>query len=526
MPPSEVERRKKGIHEVDRLICRSIDSQQKSTQEKMTTEQETAPVASTVVDQLTTFLALIRSSAVKFDPRYILKVFRELTSIRRSIKSDDLISLINSVYPPSYPTVEYLIGALTPFSNDTHVIIRNNDQSHSVSSNGNNSEMDVDTDGLAVEEDSDEVLPEIDIFIHLLVQIFLHDLGETKALHMFNKHVIKALKSYNKRTLDYIQAKVWYYVFRSSELANDLINIRVELMNALRTATLRHDTETRASVITLLLRDYILTNDINQAYNLVEKTEFPNEATNSVVARYYYYLARIQTIQLDYSSANECVITAIRKCPQTKNALGFLQSATKLQILIQLLTGEIPELSSFDDPLLAKSLRPYSTVTKAVRLGDLTIFNDSLETFGEHLKKDNNYNLVLRLRQNVIKTGIRIISLSYKRISLKDICIKLHLDSELTAEYIVAKAIKDGVVDATINHTKGYMESDEVCYVYSTTSPQEEFDRRIKFCMQLHNDSVKAMRYPMNEDRRDVDADTQAREREQELLQFLQEEDF
>lgn len=100
------------------------------------------------------------------------------------------------------------------------------------------------------------------------------------------------------------------------------------------------------------------------------------------------------------------------------------------------------------------------------------------------------------------------------------------MDSELTAEYIVAKAIKDGVVDATINHTKGYMESDEVSYVYSTTSPQEEFDRRIKFCMQLHNDSVKAMRYPMNEDRRDVDADTQAREREQELLQFLQEEDF
>ncbi|GAV28332.1 hypothetical protein PMKS-001803 [Pichia membranifaciens] len=438
----------------------------------MTTEEETAPVASTVVDQLSSFLALIRSSAVKFDPRYILKVFRELTSIRRSIKADDLISLINSVYPPSYPTVEYLIGALTPFSDGTQVIIRNKGHSNGVnsaSSNGNDSEMDVDTDGLAVEEDTDEVLPEIDIFIHLLVQIFLHDLGETKALHMFNKHVIEALKSYNKRTLDYIQAK---------------------------------------------------------AYNLVEKTEFPNEATNSVVARYYYYLARIQTIQLDYSSANECVITAIRKCPQTKNALGFLQSATKLQILIQLLTGEIPELSSFDDPLLANSLRPYSAVTKAVRLGDLTIFNDSLETFGEHLKKDNNYNLVLRLRQNVIKTGIRIISLSYKRISLKDICIKLHLDSELTAEYIVAKAIKDGVVDATINHTKGYMESDEVSYVYSTTSPQEEFDRRIKFCMQLHNDSVKAMRYPMNEDRRDVDADTQAREREQELLQFLQEEDF
>lgn len=483
----------------------------------MTTEEETAPVVLTVVDQLNTFLSLIKNSAIKFDPRYIIKAFRELKSIRRNITADDLIALINHVYSPSYPTFEYLLDALKPFSKGIQISISNNNVSD---------EMEIDDENTTETVKKTEILPEIDIFIHLLVQIVLHDLGETKALYNFNKQVIQTLKSYNKRTLDYIQAKSWYYIFRSSELANDLINIRVDLMNALRTATLRHDNETRASVITLLLRDYILTNDINQAYNLVEKTEFPNEATNSVVARYYYYLARIQTIQLDYGSANECVITAIRKCPQTKNALGFLQSATKLKILIELLTGEIPELSSFDDKLLSKSLKPYSEVTKAVRLGDLTIFNDAIETFGDSLKKDNNYNLVLRLRQNVIKAGIRIISLSYKRISLKDICIKLHLDSELTAEYIVAKAIKDGVVDATINHTKGYMESDEILDVYSTTSPQEEFDRRIKFCMQLHNDSVKAMRYPMNEERRDVDADTKAREREQELLQFLQEEDF
>lgn len=44
-----------------------------------------------------------------------------------------------------------------------------------------------------------------------------------------------------------------------------------------------------------------------------------------------------------------------------------------------------------------------------------------------------------RLRHNVIKTGVRMISLSYSRISLKDICLKLQLDSEEDAEYIVAK---------------------------------------------------------------------------------------
>ncbi len=50
-------------------------------------------------------------------------------------------------------------------------------------------------------------------------------------------------------------------------------------------------------------------------------------------------------------------------------------------------------------------------------------------------------------------------SLSYSRISLRDICLKLLLDSEEDAEYIVAKAIRDGVIDASIDHEHGHMRS-------------------------------------------------------------------
>lgn len=63
------------------------------------------------------------------------------------------------------------------------------------------------------------------------------------------------------------------------------------------------------------------------------------------------------------------------------------------------------------------------------------------------------------LRHNVIKAGIRRISLSYSRISLRDICLKLQLDSEQDAEYIVGKAIRDGVIDAYIDHESGFMKS-------------------------------------------------------------------
>jgi len=44
-----------------------------------------------------------------------------------------------------------------------------------------------------------------------------------------------------------------------------------------------------------------------------------------------------------------------------------------------------------------------------------------------------------RLRHNVIKTGVRMISLSYSRIALTELASKLHLDSVEDAEYIVAK---------------------------------------------------------------------------------------
>lgn len=455
--------------------------------------------------ELASIVTLVELSAVKIDPRYVVRAFKEHTAIRRSITAADLLKLVARVYPEGYATVQGLNAALLPFKTEDS--------------------MEIDS-ASPLEVDVAAAMAEIDVFVHLMVQVYLHDCGELKALHQFNETCVSVLKSYNRRTLDYIQAKVWYYVFRSSELTHNLEAVRVPLMAGLRSATLRHDTETRASIITLLLRDYILSNDINQAYNLVEKTEFPNEATNSVVARYYYYLARIHAVQLDYSSANECAITAIRKCPQTKAALGFLQSTTKLHIVVQLLTGEIPELSSFRDPSLEQSLKAYAAVTKAVRLGDINLFNSSLDKYREQLKRDKNYNLVIRLRQNVIKTGVRIISLTYKRISLKDICIKLQLENELSAEYIVSKAIADGVVDATIDHKAGCMQSREVVDVYTSSAPQSELDRRIKFTLQLNNEAVRAMKFPLSKNRVDGQADVAARAREQELLAYLQEEDF
>lgn len=162
----------------------------------------------------------------------------------------------------------------------------------------------------------------------------------------------------------------------------------------------------------------------------------------------------------------------------------------------------------------------------AVRVGDLNKFQEGLAQYDAVFKKDKTYTLILRLRHNVIKTGIRMISLSYSKISLRDICIKLHLDSEEDAEFIVAKAIRDGVIDATLDHSKGFMKSKEIVDIYSTNEPQNAYHQRINFCLNLHNDAVKAMRFPMDAHRKELASAEEARERERELAQEIAEGDL
>lgn len=183
--------------------------------------------------------------------------------------------------------------------------------------------------------------------------------------------------------------------------------------------------------------------------------------------------------------------------------------------------------------------------------------------------------------------GVRMISLSYSRISLADIAQKLQLDSPEDAEFIVAKvavqeasslclpglpttparpllprpqrapfpgllisgcaalgvlraptpisvhslspplpapsfalncclhpgrwwcpdhaprgsqAIRDGVIEASINHEKGYVQSKEMIDIYSTREPQLAFHQRISFCLDIHNMSVKVSTAQLCED--------------------------
>jgi 26S proteasome regulatory subunit N3 len=174
--------------------------------------------------------------------------------------------------------------------------------------------------------------------------------------------------------------------------------------------------------------------------------------------------------------------------------------------------GDIPERGVFRQPVLKKALVPYLQIVQgtylkylritsvqrltfptvsAVRVGDLSAFTTALQSHQKQFLSDGTYTLILRLRHNVIKTALRTLSLAYSRIPLQEICKKLHLDSEEEAEYVCAKAIRDGVIEASLEHEKGYMKSRDVVNIYGTNEPQKAFNQRINFCLQLHNESVK-----------------------------------
>ncbi|KAJ5652455.1 26S proteasome regulatory subunit rpn3 [Penicillium longicatenatum] len=481
------------------------------------TEPEVDPTTKAIQDIKTNFTLLDRAVA-HFDPRFTLRVLRSISSMRKYITPEVLAEVIVDTYPDSNETASFLleaIGQAGAFEGVQEV-----------------SKMEVDSEKNKTAPK--EILPEVDAYLSILVQIYLFDQRQIQKGAEFSTSLIERLRTLNRRTLDSLAARVYFYYSLFFEQiaplppspAAAVTNIRQTLLTALRTSVLRKDVDTQATVMTLLLRNYLSTSHITQADLLISHNRFPAAASNNQIARYLFYLGRIRAIQLQYTEAHSHLIGATRKSPTSHSARGFYQASHKLLVVVELLMGDIPDRSVFRQPALEKAMHPYLLLAQAVSVGDLDGFLNIVNTHSSTFRKDGTYTLILRLRQNVIKTGIRMMSLSYSRISLRDICLRLGLDSEESAEYIVAKAIRDGVIEATLDHEHGFMKSKEVGDIYATREPGEAFHERIRACLTLHDESVKAMRFPMNQHRLELKSAQEARERERELAKEIQEGDM
>jgi len=366
------------------------------------------------------------------------------------------------------------------------------------------------------------LVPEVEVYVQLLVLIHLLDNNRNVEAVTCADRLMQKIVDLNRRTLDILAAKCYFYYARAYEVTKRLEQIRGFLHARLRTSTLRHDDEGTAVLTNLLLRNYTSYSLFDQADKLVKKSTFPTTANNNEMARFLYYTGRIKALQLEYSESFKSLVQSLRKAPQV-SGLGFRQCVQKLAIVVELLLGDIPDRSTFRQAQLRKSLEPYFQLTQAVRAGSLKQFNQVLEKHAARFQREGNYLLITRLRHNVIKTGVRKINFSYSRISLADVAAKLSLDSAEDAEFIVAKAIRDGVIEATIDHERRFVQSKETDDLYSTREPMAAYHQRIKFCMDIHDQSVKAMRFPPKSYHTDLESAEERREREVQDLEYAKE---
>ena len=311
---------------------------------------------------------------------------------------------------------------------------------------------------------------------------------------------------------------------------------RGELVNAHRMAVIRRDVDTQATLLNIMLRDLLNANQgelnknlfilkvqcsasklisyltfistpkiVEQAQKLLANSSFPTTASNNQLCRHLYYSGRIQALRLEYTSAFSNLSQCLRKAP-TNTALGFRIAVQRLLIVVQLLMGEIPERSVFFSEGMVGELSPYLKITQAVRRGDLAVFHETVKQFTDRLKSDLTYTLISRLAHSVVKAGLRRLNTSYSRISLEDIALRLGLANATSAEFVVSKAVRDGVIDATIFHEEGYVQSHDLVDVYATSEPMDAFHRRIAYCLTTHNDAVRSMRYPPDEYKKQLEA--------------------
>ncbi|KAM9958885.1 hypothetical protein ACTFIW_012475 [Dictyostelium discoideum] len=423
-------------------------------------------------------IGLIDKGVDTKEMRFIISVLRQTQSIRKKLNYKVLNQIVNFA-----------------FSHQNHATKKNFLLSF-LKSDG--SSMDIDSTTQAEKEttpSSSHLNIEVESYIHLLVLIYLIDQKKYEDATKCSSALMETVQSNTRITLYPLSSKIFFYFSLSYEMTNNLHEVRSTLLSALRTATLRHNDEGQATIINLLLRNYLEYNLFEQADKLLANTQFPESASSNQFARYFYYQGRIRAIQLEYAESFKFLTQAIRKAPQN-TAGGFRRTVYKLLSIVQLLMGEIPERNTFSQKQLKIALKPYFHLTEAVRVGDLGSFNQALEQNSDIFKSDQTFTLVQRLRSNVIKAGLKKLNTAYSRISFNDICTKLKFDGTTQdIMFIIAKTIKDGVIDATINYEGGYLQSRENIDAYSTQEPLHAFSNRIDICLKIHNDSLKAMRF-------------------------------
>ncbi|GMF22216.1 unnamed protein product [Phytophthora lilii] len=511
------------------MSAQSTFSQTPAYQAREASPKEVAAEEALVYEELKRTINLLETVVKTNTKEKIPRILRTTSKLRKTLSVPQLQQAVEQLLPEQNASKPVLLALLAKIEAKAQAAAG---EARAAAAKDQDVEMaDASPEVETVATPATVVLPMVDLieveiylFLYVLAALMKYKLAQ-EVLDTVDK-VVARCQQFNRRTLDLFQAKVFtYYSNIHEQFGHDLAAIRNTLLGAHRTSCLRYDEAGQATLINLLLRNYLKENLYEQAYKFVSKTTFPESVSNNQFVRYLYYVGKIQAVQLEYTESYTKLMQSIRKAP-ANTAFGFRRTVYKLAIIVQLLMGEVPERNVFNQDELRKALAPYLQLTN-VRILDTCCIESGNNNIGESyhglsLTADFPCAL-LSLRHNVIKTGLRKISTSYSRILFTDICEKLALENAQNAEFVCAKAIRDGVIDAVIDHENGWLQLKETVNVYTTNDPQTAFQRRITFCLDVHNEAVKAMRYPPDAYKKDLESAEERLEREKQEEELAKE---
>jgi 26S proteasome regulatory subunit N3 len=199
----------------------------------------------------------------------------------------------------------------------------------------------------------------------------------------------------------------------------------------------------------LLLHNY-------QSFSQYEKSELLCDRRNRLqpfcsVQLYYHYLyynGRAKAIKLAYKDSFEHLTEALQIAPET--AKTFRVKVWKWLLIVQLLRGKLP--NHFRLSKDNEELRPYNTITQAMQRIASRRFVFNMTKQFEKFIEDQTWMVVSRLRFSVLALSLCHISISYSRIYLDNVVDLLAVNLEQDEEFIVAKHIRNNVLNAQINH--------------------------------------------------------------------------
>ncbi|KAL0150849.1 hypothetical protein M9458_053768, partial [Cirrhinus mrigala] len=202
------------------------------------------------------------------EPRFVLRALRALPSTSRRLNPNVLHKAVSGFFTSNAASKEFLLGFLEePVENEGDVQFRPRT-------------------GKAA---ATPLIPEVEAYLQLLMVVYLTNNKRYTEAQKVSDDLLQKIGSQNRRALDLVAAKCYYYHSRVYEFLNQLDVVRSFLHTRLRTATLRHDADGQATLLNLLLRNYLQYNLYDQAEKLVSKSVFPELANNNEWARYLYY---------------------------------------------------------------------------------------------------------------------------------------------------------------------------------------------------------------------------------------------